>query len=248
MNQNATTGINRTGAAMAPERTRAMLEGVQEFPPTSQGSAYDLAQVRVSYAQEAEPVGTVPLPPTLTGKIKTAVQAMAGDQPVLFMDKLGERLAFERTGTRFYETLVSKYDAYGSFSGGPSREDLEDIRQEEFRHFMLLQATIEQLGGDSTAVTPSADIQATAAKGIMQVLTDPRTTLLQSLEATLVIELTDNACWEALVELAQGAGQDELARQFAGARATEEEHLLKVRSWVAAGQGRTAESRSYGGR
>jgi hypothetical protein len=79
-------------------------------------------------------------------------------------------------------------------------------------------------------VTPSADVQATAAKGVTQVLTDPRTTFLQSLEAILVIELTDNACWEALTELAQGAGQDELVRQFAETRATEEEHLLKVRA------------------
>jgi rubrerythrin len=164
------------------------------------------------------------------------------------MDKLGERLAFERSGTRLYEGLVSKYDAYGGFSGGPSREDLEHIRQEEFRHFMLLQSAIEQLGGDPTALTPSADVHATAVHGIMQIIMDPRTTLLQSLEAILVVELADNACWEALIELAQGAGQDELARQFAEAWATEEEHLLKVRSWVAAGQGRAAESRSIGGR
>jgi rubrerythrin len=248
MNQNATAGTNRTGAAAAPERTRAMLTGVEEFLATSQGSAYDVPRVRVAYAREAEPVGTVPLPPTLTGKIKTAVQTVAGDHPVLFMDKLGERLAFERSGTRFYETLASKYDAYDSFSGGPTREDLEHIQQEEFRHFTLLHAVIEQLGGDPTTVTPSADLQATAAKGIMQVITDPRTTLLQSLEAILVAELTDNACWEALTELAEGAGQDGLARQFREARATEEEHLLKVRAWVAAGQGRAAEGGSNRGR
>jgi len=248
MNQNATVGINRTGTAAAPDRTQAMLAGVQEFLSTSQGSAYDVAQMRVAYAQEAEPVGSVPLPPTLTGKIQTAVQAITGDHPVLFMDKLGERLAFERTGTRLYEGLVSKYDAYGGFSGGPSREDLDHIRQEEFRHFTLLQAAIEQLGGDPTAVTPSADVHATASHGIMQVIMDPRTTLLQSLEAILVVELADNACWESLTELAQGAGQDDLARQFREARATEEEHLQKVHTWIAAGQGRAAKGGSNRGR
>lgn len=238
MSQNATVGINRTGTAAAPDRTQAMLEGVQEFLSTSQGSAYDIAQTRVAYAQEAEPVGSMPTPPTLTGKIQTAVQAITGDNPVLFMDKLGERLAFERTGTRLYEGLVSKYDAYGSFAGGPSREDLDHIRQEEFRHFTLLQGAIKQLGGDPTAVTPSADVHATASHGIMQVIMDPRTTLLQSLEAILVAELADNACWESLMELAQGAGQDDLARQFERARETEQEHLQKVHTWIAAGQGR----------
>ena len=70
----------------------------------------------------------------------------------------------------------------------------------------MLQAAIEQLGGDPTAVTPSANLQATAAHGIQKVVVDPRTTLLQ-LEAALVAELTDNACWEALIELAQEAGR-----------------------------------------
>ena len=104
---------------------------------------------------------------------------------------------------------MSKHDAFGSFSGGPSRDDLEQIRQEEYGHFMLLQSTIEQLGGDPTAVTPSADLHATVAHGITQVIVDPRTTLLQSLEAILIAELADNACWEALMELAQaGRGRD----------------------------------------
>src|SRR5687768_8297078 len=123
------------------------------------------------------------------------------------MDKLGERLAFERTGTRLYEALVSKHEAFGSFPGGPSRDDLEHIRHEEFQHFTLLQSVITQYGGDPTAVTPSADLHATAAHGIQMVLVDPRTTLLQSLEAMLLAELADNACWETLIALAQRAGE-----------------------------------------
>jgi rubrerythrin len=215
-----------------------MLSGMEEFPPSTSGSAEAIAQVRIAYAQLAEPQGSVPLPPTLAGKIATTVQAIKGENPTLFVDKLGERLAFERAGTRLYEALVSKYDAYGSFTGGPSREDLEHVMQEEYRHFTLLQAAIEQLGGDPTAVTPSANLQATAAQGIQQVVVDPRTTLLQSLEATLVVELTDNACWEALIELAQEAGEEALVAQFQEALANEQDHLAKIQAWLAAGQGR----------
>ena len=155
------------------------------------------------------------------------------------MDKLGERLAFERTGTRLYEVLVSKHEAFGSFAGGPSRDDLEHIRQEEFEHYTLLQSVITQLGGDPTAVTPSADLHATAAHGIQMVLVDPRTTLLQSLEAILLAELADNACWEALIALAQQAGEAALVEPFERALTAEQEHLQKVRAWLAAGQGRT---------
>jgi rubrerythrin len=165
---------------------------------------------------------------------------------MLLLDKLGERLAFERTGTRLYEALVSKYDAFGSFAGGPSREDLEHVLEEEYRHFTLLQSVIEQLGGDPTAVTPSANLHATATQGIQMVIVDPRTTLLQSLEAILMAELTDNACWEALIELVQVVGEDALVQPFEQAFTTEQEHLLKVHAWLAAGQGRTLDSGSDG--
>jgi rubrerythrin len=239
MNQNPTPGTNRTGTAVAPQRIQEMLNGMEEFPPSSHGGSQDTAQVRIAYAQEAEPLGSVPPPASLKGTVQTAVKAVMGEKPMLFMDKLGERLAFERTGTRLYEALVSKYDAFGSFTGGPSRDDLEHVLQEEYKHFTMLQSAIEQLGGDPTAVTPSANLHATAAHGINKVIVDPRTTLLQSLEAMLIAELADNACWEALVELAQGAGEDELVKQFGQARVTEQEHLQKVQAWVAAGQGRS---------
>jgi hypothetical protein len=62
MNQQATVGTNRTGIAAAPQRSQEMLTGMEEFPPTSEGSAQDIALVRIAYAQEAEPLGSVPLP------------------------------------------------------------------------------------------------------------------------------------------------------------------------------------------
>jgi rubrerythrin len=246
MNQNATPGPNLTGVAAAPQRSQEMLTGMEEFPPSSEGSAEDLALVRIAYAKEAEPLGSVPLLVHAKGRGKSAAKALKGEQLLLFMDKLGERLAFERTGTRLYEALVSKHDAFGSFTGGPSREALEHIRQEEYQHFTLLQSVIEQLDGDPTAVTPSANLHGTAAHGINQVIVDPRTTLLQSLEAILIAELADNACWEALIELAQEAGEDTLVMQFEEALRNEQDHLAKVQTWLAAGQGRSHNSRGNG--
>jgi rubrerythrin len=246
MNQHATLGTNRTGTAAAPERSQEMLTGREEFPPTSQGSAADVAQVRIAYAQAAEPLGSVPPPVNLKGTAKTVAKAVMGEQPMLFMDKLGERFAFERSGTRLYEALVTKYDAYGSFDGGPSRDDLEHVLQEEYRHFAMVQSVIEQLGGDPTAVTPSANLHATAGHGVNQVIVDPRTTLLQSLEAILIAELADNACWEALIELAQESGEDKLVPQFQEALRHEQDRLAKVQTWLAAGQGRSHDSRGDG--
>ena len=51
-------------------------------------------------------------------------------------------------------------------------------------------------------------------------------------------ELTDNECWETLAGMARLAGQEELAERCEEALTTEQEHLEKVRGWLAAGQGR----------
>jgi len=238
MNQTASLGTNRTGIAIAPERIQEMLNGMDEFLPTSRGSEQNIAQLRVAYANQVGPLGSVPPPRGVKNTLQTAMKAVTGGQPTLLIDKLGERLAFERSGVRLYEALISKHAAFGSFSGGPSFENLNDHLEEEYAHFIMLKGAIERLGGDPTAVTPSADIQATASQGINMLLVDPHVTLLQSLEAMLTAELTDNECWNALSQLAVMAGEEELAQQCLRAYATEQAHLEKVRAWVAAGQGR----------
>lgn len=216
-----TKPANRTGIAAAPDRGAQMITAVEEFPPTSEGNALAVAAVRVQYAQGSADEG-----------------ADLSQETSLLLDKLGERIAFERTGTRLYEALLSKHDAYGSFEGGPSRDDITLILSEELQHFRMLVELVKALGADPTELTPSANVQLTASHGVGQVLVDPRTTLLQSLEAILLAELTDNECWETLTGLARLAGQEELAEQCEAALLTEQEHLEKVRSWLAAGQGR----------
>jgi hypothetical protein len=82
-------------------------------------------------------------------------------------------------------------------------------------------------------VTPSADVAGVEASGIIQVLTDPRTTLTQCLGALLTAELADNDGWKILIAMAEAAGQDELAQRFTGALAEEDHHLASVRAWIA---------------
>jgi tRNA isopentenyl-2-thiomethyl-A-37 hydroxylase MiaE len=119
--------------------------------------------------------------------------------------------------------------------GGPSRDQLEKILGDELSHFVLVREALEKLGADPTALTPSADLSAVASMGIPQVLQDPRTNLVQCLEALLVAELTDNSGWELLVELAQGLRQTELVERFEDALGVEAEHLMQVRRWLIAG-------------
>jgi rubrerythrin len=243
MKASATVGGNRTGISRSPELAAKMIEAPAEFPPSSRGNAAAFAAMRVEYAGAGEPVGSMPAPSSVTQAAVTGIRALAGGHPMLFLDKLGERLAFERTGTRLYEALIGKADAPDArFKGGPGREDLVLIRDQEVAHLHLLEDVIRRLGGDPTVVTPSANLQATASQGIPAVLADPRTTLRECLDAILVAELADNDGWTALVELAGNAGDEEAVSGFTRALAEERDHLEKVRTWLAAAQGRSVDA------
>ena len=218
--------LNRTGIAVAPELARELLEAAKSTIPSYDGDAEDIALVRIEYAKTASPPGS--MPPPLTREPPT-------DSLSVLLDKLGERLAFERSGTRLYEALLSKFDAYGSWPGGPERSDLEQIRDEEHEHFTLLQRAIATMGGDFTAVTPSANLHAVSSQGLPAVLADPRTDLQDGLETILIAELVDNDCWESLSALAAAMGEEELAAAFEGALEQERDHLRRVRAWLRAG-------------
>jgi hypothetical protein len=82
--------------------------------------------------------------------------------------------------------------------------------------------------------SPCADVAVVSSLGLIQVLTDPRTTVPQSLQAILTAELTDNAGWELLIRLTAEAGHDELAAEFRGALSNEERHLVSVHGWLSA--------------
>ena len=165
---------------------------------------------------------------------KTGLDAMKGIKATVFIDKLGERLAFERTGTRLYGALIGKCDASPALPGGPTSADLQAIQAEELAHFELVREVIVSLGGDPTAVTPSADVVSVMSSGLLQIITDARTSLKQSLEAILVAELADNDGWMMLIHLAQSSGHEQIAARFEEARMTEERHLTHVRQWIMA--------------
>jgi hypothetical protein len=225
-------GLNRTGIGTSPIDSKELEQGAEESIPSSPGDESALAEVRLEYASASGPVGTMPPPTSVKGAVRSVLEGITKN-PGVFLDKLGERLAFERTGTRLYEGILAKYDALGSFAGGPSRELIVEFHDEELQHFQVLKSAIESMGADPTAVTPSADVTAVEAMGLVQVINDPRTTLVQTLHAMLIAELADSEGWDMLVELATALGHDAMADDFRDAMRAEERHLGHVRQWVA---------------
>jgi hypothetical protein len=228
MKSSTDSGMNRTGMRVSPELGQELIDAALRAKPSAPGNDQGLAAIRIEYGRQAEPLGSVPV------LQQEAAEEAEADEPgmAILTDKLGERLAFERSGVRLYQALLSKLESEGPLPGGPTVQELLHIQEEELAHFELVQSAIEGLGGDPTAVTPSADVTSVASSGLPQVLTDPRTTLRQCLDVILVAELTDNDGWQLLIKLCEEAGEDVLASKFQDALAAEAEHLENVRRWI----------------
>ena len=239
-------GVNRTGMQMSPEHSQDMMASQEEFAVEDgaengelEGQA--LAAIRMEYIAAAEPLGSVPAPATLKGVAKSGVKMLTGNRPQAFIDKLAERLAFERGGTRLYDAVYAKASAHVNELSQVSAEEILEIRNSEAQHALLIKECLEMLGADPTAQTPSADLVGVETMGLLQAASDPRTSLAQTLHAALAAELIDNAGWENLIAMAQKMGQDDMVKRFRAALDEEAEHLAKVRSWYNALTIETAE-------
>lgn len=245
----AEMGKNRTGIDISPMHSERMISGAKEYTRASGDGGLSIAALERQYIDEADPIGSVPMPGTLRGALKTGARKSTGKNPEILLNKLGQRLAFERSGVRLYESVITKCEAADDrhMAGPVTVDELQHIRDEELEHFHLLSDCIESMGADPTAETPDADVSGVSAMGFQHVLNDPRTTMPQCLEMLLTLELADNASWELLIRLADDLGLSDVSEQFQRALEQEKEHLLTVRSWyeemTLSAAGRRAEAR-----
>ncbi|MBE7377015.1 ferritin-like domain-containing protein [Pseudomonas lopnurensis] len=227
----AKLGTNFTGVQMSPKDTQRLMEAVEHTHPDVAGDDRMLMVERSKHNEEAERIGSVPIPGSVKGMLKSTFDMIKGKSPEVLIDKLGERLAFERSGVRLYDAMIAKVKAM-NIVGSDLVKELQHIRDEEFEHMVMVEDAIKTLGADPTAQTPCADVAAVKSIGVMQVLTDPRTNVAQGLNALLTIELEDNAAWELLIELAEAGGHPDLAEGFGKAKAQEDDHLIKIKTMV----------------
>jgi len=225
-------GMNKTGVQMSPRNTKRMLEDDPRILTRGQpGDETQMAELRQSYIREAKGYGSIPVPGTLKGMAATALDMLKGERPQILIDKLAERLAMERTATRLYDALLTKLAVVGVGTSAINTEDVASIRGDEARHALLIAEAIASIGGDRTAMTPSADNVGVEAMGLVQVLNDPRSSLAQSLHALLTAELSDGVGWETLIALAHEMGHSDMVDAFSDALLQERKHQVMIQSW-----------------
>lgn len=228
--------MNRTGIRMASHRPYQALVSENEISSkTSEETKSHLTLLRNAYIQEAEQVGlgSIPSPTSIKGLYAAGAQKFKGKEPEIFLDKLGERLAFERTGIRLYDALIGKLETsrtHAAVLPKGTLHYLNKFRNEEAKHFELIRQCMENVGADPTALTPSADCNGVASQGLLQVVTDPRTSFAQSVQAILIAELTDLDGWALLLHLASAMEFKEMAQAFQNALTEEQKHLDHIRS------------------
>ncbi|MBX3622042.1 MAG: ferritin-like domain-containing protein [Rhizobacter sp.] len=226
--QQTPIGFNRTGVQMSPIDTDTMRMATSAVQPTP-STEPSYVDVRQAYAHDAEPLGSVPVPGNVKGMLKTGTDMLTGKRPQVLVDKLGERLAFERGGVRLYESLLVKCGTEGGLLPPSVVGQLQQFRDEEAQHLQLVTEALQALGADPTAQTPCADLAGVESAGLVQAMNDPRSTLQQGLNVILDAELVDNAGWEMLIELANACGHGSIAQTFEIALQQEARHLLRVR-------------------
>src|SRR4051812_8406538 len=102
MEDSTRLGHNRTGIASSPLHDE-LFAAADPAQTLDQPEAMLLAEMRREYVNDADALGTIPPPRTMKGMAKAGAGALKGNRVHAFLDKVAERFAFERGGTRIYD-------------------------------------------------------------------------------------------------------------------------------------------------
>ncbi|RYZ43090.1 MAG: ferritin-like domain-containing protein [Myxococcaceae bacterium] len=226
-------GLVRTATLLSAQELEHLAHGaVRNTVLVPAGSAVQSLRIHLSrIAGDLDALPTTALRERMSG----ALQALKGGSPALFIDRLCERLAFERTSSRLYAGLLLKTHALGTFAGGPTPERLLELHNQELEHLGRVRDALLRLGAPPSLRTPSGDIAGLQSQGLIQAIDAPGATLMDALRATLVSELINNTGWALLVDLASELGPPDLEQAFREVLHVESRHLAEVTLWVANG-------------
>jgi bacterioferritin (cytochrome b1) len=152
----------------------------------------------------------------------------------LVLDLLTERLWFEHTGVRLYETAIARVLSSSDALLRRATPLLTRIRAEEHEHATWLEEQLRALGAPADRVTPRTTVARTESSGIARVIEDPSSSLEAVFHAILAAELLDHSGWNLLINLAAEAHDVEAQGQLRYRLNDENAHLHAVRTIVLA--------------
>ena len=145
------------------------------------------------------------------------------------IDLLNERLAFERSGVKLYDTLLRRLRAAEDPALKSLLGQVKEYREEEKEHEEWLEEQIRALGGDAHSPTEHSVLVQAEAEGVERVMRRDES-IPHDFHALLTAELADNAGWDLLVQIADEFGDSEAKKEFSKRLQEEEKHLLFVRN------------------
>jgi len=153
--------------------------------------------------------------------------------PEKLLDLLVERLTFERTTIKLYDSVIAKLSASkdASFVGGMIPQ-IAKCRNEEKDHEVWLESQIRMLNGNPEVATDLSDLIERESKGIRDVVAHD-SEVNHLLHALMIAELVDDNGWKLLLELADEAGDDDARQAFRQRAQTEQRHVSYFRTIMA---------------
>ncbi|HET9754713.1 MAG TPA: ferritin-like domain-containing protein [Myxococcales bacterium] len=144
------------------------------------------------------------------------------------VDLLNERLAFERTGVRLYDTLLARLQVSAEPDLKALVGQVQEQRDQEKEHEEWLEEQIRALGGTTHGLSEHAVLAQAESEGVERVMRRDDS-IPHDFHALLTAELADNAGWDLLMQLADELGDSKAKKEFKKRLHEEEKHLLFVR-------------------
>jgi bacterioferritin (cytochrome b1) len=161
------------------------------------------------------------------------MKKLAQRHPEKLLDLLTERLTFERASVKLYDMSIAKIERNSDPAIVAVLPQMIRQREQEKEHEEWLEDWVRELGSDAHTDSELSELIERESKGVMEVISQDEQ-IPHLFHALLTAELVDDTAWKLLVHLADEADDDDARRELRNRARQEEQHLIFIRSVVAA--------------
>ena len=149
------------------------------------------------------------------------------DKQNIYVQKVADRLAFERGETRLYSLAINRLQNSSKSSHQEIIDLLKVNRQNEENHAALVKEALRSRDPGALESWELFDGVNLAYRGFFETIVNPHSDLPRIIQILFFAKLADHAEWEILIHLAQKVSEEKRMSQFEEAL-TEELKQLSV--------------------